>query len=114
MTYLEIVKEFVLFLKENNALKAYKENVYKAHSPQFFSKNKEYELYYYMNPLVCLKGTWLPYDIRNLINHSFTWACTPQGRGYWAHLHSKWMDCVRRKNITYNPNPSLKHETCKK
>jgi len=98
MTYLEIVKEFVLFLKENNTLKAYKENIYKAHPPQD-SPNKEYQLYYGMNPLVYLKGEWSLYDIENLISHSFNWMGTDQGQNYWQSLHDKWYEKMKNVKI---------------
>lgn len=87
MTMMEnnIKKEFIEFLKQNNALKEYKENFIN-YWKTFYPKDI---IPLIIDPLhMLIKDTNRYHDI---INDSFIWGRTPQGHDYWSILNSQWI-----------------------
>lgn len=67
------VKNFLVFLKNNNCLQKYKSNF----------KNKDDFKYFLLteNPV-------------SFIGEPFTWRLTPEGSGYWSKIHLLWMQAL--------------------
>ena len=103
LTYKEINKLFVSFLKENNALKAYRKN-YINYCKSFFPNWKEIN---YLIPFTHkrLEGAIKKNRIGSLIDFSFCWAYTDEGFDFWAELDYQWRKKCKNDEIT------LKQET---
>jgi len=86
LTYKELKQTFVIFLKDNNALKQFKENLLTQRKREF--KN----LTNYLDILTLDRFNTLIEEetLYELINHAFHWASTPQGHDYWSELDEKW------------------------
>lgn len=86
LTYKELSKIFLYFLKENNALEEYKKEIIK--------DRKIMGLYEQINPLVD-KHLFNDYSfkdgIRGLIMYPFVWENTNKGHSFWSTLHVKWL-----------------------
>lgn len=96
LTYREIVKEFLLFLKKENAYKKYIKAIKQQKKGQF--KN----LGNYINVLTIdsLKGCFVySSNIGYLIDSSFHWASTKEGHDFWSELDRKWHDKMRNTEI---------------
>ncbi len=86
LTYREAIREFLFFLKKENAYKKYIKAIKRQKKEEF--KNLEN----YINVLTiyplktCFKNDMICY----LIDRSFTWVYTEEGHGFWAELDRKW------------------------
>lgn len=93
LTYRDKIKIFLNFLKENNALYAYKKEVLKYNK----SKKNPTNLYEQINPFVNKKlfGEYaFGNGFRGLIIVAFPWGCTNEGQDFWSKLHTKWIIMV--------------------
>lgn len=94
----EIIKDFVNFLKINNAYTQYRANIANSFYPTQFVN-------FFYNGFVTkvLKDHKYNYRVFNLalvdnfINFAFTWSCTPQGDYFWRKLSEKWQTQVYQK-----------------
>lgn len=86
ITYREMVAEFLLFLKENNALSGYQNAVRIQKRPYFKTIENN------INPFTIepIRILFKPKQYCELINVAFTWASTPEGHEYWEKLDNKW------------------------
>lgn len=91
ITYREMVAEFLLFLKENNALNGY-QNAVRRQKQSYFKtiENK-------INPFTIepIKVLFNSKQYCELINKAFHWASTPEHHGYWEKLDNKWRRIIK-------------------
>lgn len=85
-TYREMVAEFLLFLKENNALNGYQMAVRR--QKRLYFKTIENNI----NPFTIkpIRVLFNPKQYYELINMAFQWSSTPEGHTYWEKLDYKW------------------------
>lgn len=92
LTYRELKKLFIDFLKKENAHERYLHNIR-------IQRNYEFKtLQNYIDPLTIdtiRKTIQLGYT-SGLVDRGFCWADTPQGHDYWEKLNSKWSDVARK------------------
>lgn len=87
LTYREIVREFLLFLKTEHAYKEYIKAIKQQKKRQF----KNWENYINIFTIDSLKGCFEDdINIRYLIDNSFHWAITKEGHEFWSRLDKKW------------------------
>ena len=97
MTYREIKKTFIQFLKKNNALESYKKNVIEC------NKHKKITLVNRIDPLTIpsIKENILSANVFwSIISASFVWADTKEGHKFWSHLNNKWSKISHEYKIT--------------
>ena len=96
LTYREIIREFLFFLKKENAYKKY----IKAIKQQKKGEFNNFENYINVLTISSLKrcfrnGSNIPY----LIDSSFHWASTKEGHNFWSELDIKWNDKMKDTEI---------------
>lgn len=91
ITLKEVSKEFIIFLKENNAYEKFKQNI----------RQQKHSIYQQINPNPFMHYIMYAYE-RNLnekqtkrnfmsiIDHSLIWAKTKEGVVFWRNLNCKW------------------------
>ena len=96
LTYRQVCRLFIDFLKENNALKRFKTNIltkdlYETTPPQSV----------YINPLKDeeIKNCFSNGFLTELINYAFLWSSTAEGENYWRKLHTMWTHKIRKMKI---------------
>ena len=95
ITYRQMVEEFLLFLKKNNALNGYR------------NADKEYRRSHFktietiINPLTIepVRKLFNPEEYRELFDLSFYWRATPEGHEYWEELDKKWRKMIGDKKF---------------
>lgn len=75
-------KALYKFLKQKRCLREYVTNVIQQHNPTHHEPTKRYVL---SNDLLQLIR-----DYHCSIDHSFTWAATPQGHDFWSKLDEEF------------------------
>lgn len=100
LTYRELKHLFANFLKENKALKQYKENLLTQRKREF--KN----LTNYLDILTLDRFNMLieSEKLHEFINSAFIWMSTPQGHGYWCELDKKWGNIIKQYHSTLKPS----------
>ena len=90
ITYRQMVAEFLLFLKKNNALNGYQRAVRKHKWP--YIKTIENNI----NPFTIepIRVLFNPIRYCELINLAFYWRATPEGHAYWEELDKKWRKMI--------------------
>jgi hypothetical protein len=87
ITFRELTKIFLQYLKENNAYDKYKRAV--RTQQRCYIKG----WYNHINPLT-ISAIATPSILSNrpneLINFSFNWYRTPEGHNYWSDLDARW------------------------
>lgn len=80
---IKTLQEFYTFLREHNALAAYKQTFFHFYK----SGSWETQVSKYSSPLELMnyKGC------SELINSAFLWKRTKQGHAYWSHLEDSWI-----------------------
>lgn len=91
LTYREMVAEFLLFLKENNALNGYQRAVREQKWPYFKTIENN------INPFTIepIRKLFNPKQYCKLIDMSFKWSLTPEGHTYWEELDRKWRRIIK-------------------
>ena len=86
ITYRQMVAEFLLFLKKNNALNGYR-NAVKEYRRSHFKTIENI-----INPFTIepIKVLFKQEEYSELINLAFQWSLTPEGQTYWEKLDEKW------------------------
>ena len=86
ITYRQMVAEFLLFLKKNNALNGYR-NAVKEYKRSHFKTIENI-----INPFTIepIKKLFNPEEYRELIDLAFCWGKTQEGHEYWEKLDKKW------------------------
>lgn len=86
LTYRELIKEFIAFLKKNNALESYKKEMKKQHPERFTC------WYDHINPFLTtpINGIIKHGCIGDIIDVSFTWSQTKKGFEFWRDLNDIW------------------------
>ena len=90
-----MIAEFLLFLKENNALRGYQIAVRKQRLNFFDTIENKINIF----SIKPLKRLFCEEDYRELVNRAFTWAKTEEGIAYWEKLDRKWRRIVRNIQI---------------
>ena len=90
ITYRQMVAEFLLFLKKNNALNGYQRDVRKQKWWHFKTIENN------INPFTIepIKILFKPEKYEKLIDLAFYWRATPEGRAYWEELDKKWRKMI--------------------
>lgn len=85
----KVLKNFVHFLKENNAYEEFMINFHKRNMKYFPTKRdgKKFMKIYTRNYAVA----------KEIINFAFVWHDTPQGHGYWSDLNTIWKRICAKK-----------------
>ena len=86
ITYRQMVAEFLLFLKKNNALNGYQRAVRKQKWWYFKTIENNINLF----TIEPIKVLFKQEDYSELINLAFQWSLTPEGQTYWEKLDEKW------------------------
>ena len=86
-----MVAEFLLFLKENNALRGYQRAVRKQQLSYFQTIGDEINIFS-IKPLSALFALGRYCE---LINMAFTWSKTKEGHEYWEKLDLKWRRIIK-------------------
>lgn len=94
-TYREMVAEFLLFLKENNALNGYR-NAVRRQKRSFFKTIENNINPFTIEPIRVL---FRQEQYCELINMAFQWASTPEEHRYWEKLDNKWRKRIRDLEI---------------
>ena len=92
LTYREIIRKFLFFLKRENAYKEYIKAVKQQRKKEFINWGN------YINVLTIKSIKRCFIDISNiayLIDCSFTWSSTKEGHGFWLELDTKWRDKMK-------------------
>ena len=79
-----ILRQFIRFLKENNSLEYFCDNVKEQNGKQQDKKT----LLLSMREKRTTQN--ITYYLINIIDRSFYWARTPQGHEYWKRLNERW------------------------
>ena len=81
-----MVAEFLSFLKENNALRGYKNALRKQNLAYFKTIENN------INPFTIepIRVLFNPRQYCELINMAFQWSSTPEDHEYWEKLDHKW------------------------
>lgn len=85
ITFRELTKIFLQYLKENNAYDKYKRAVRTQQNIKGW--------YNHINPLTIsaiANPSILSNEPNELINFSFNWTRTPEGHTYWSDLDVRW------------------------
>ena len=92
LTYRELKKLFIDFLKKEKAHEQYLRNI------RIQRKNEFNTLQNYIDPLTIetIRKTIQIGYTSGLVDKGFCWADTPQGHGFWKELSSKWGDVARK------------------
>lgn len=96
LTYREIIREFLFFLKKENVYKEYIKAIKQQRKKQF--KNWEN----YINILTI--NSFREYFKKNnnmayLIDISFHWAFTEEGHDFWSELDRKWRSKMKNTEL---------------
>ena len=121
-TLAQCKREFINFLKENNAYEVYKYNV-RQNKQLTKSTSRPYSLFSIINinpfsPLIkkayslyngltfdeddamkCRRD-YIRIQICELINYAFTWEETKEGHAFWSNLDNKWKHYLKQKFIS--------------
>lgn len=90
LTYREIIKEFLFFLKKENAYKEYIKAIKQYRKKEF----RNWENYINILTIKPLKNCVIN-NIAYLIDCSFTWSSTEEGHDFWSALDKKWRDKMK-------------------
>lgn len=96
LTYREIVREFLLFLKTEYAYKGYIKAIKQCKKHEFINWGNYINILTINSLKVCFKSNFY---IAHLINNSFHWASTKEGYDFWSVLDKKWHDKMRNIEI---------------
>jgi hypothetical protein len=96
LTYREIVREFLFFLKKENAYKKYIKAIKQQRKSQFKNWGNYINIFTINSLRECLKNNS---NIGYLIDNSFHWASTKEGHDFWSALDNKWHDKMRNIEI---------------
>jgi hypothetical protein len=95
ITHRQMIAEFLLFLKENNALRGYQIAVREQKSKYFNTIENKINIF----SIEPLKILLCKEHYSELVNRAFTWAKTKEGHAYWEKLNNKWKRIVYNKKI---------------
>ena len=95
LTYREMVAEFLSFLKENNALRGYR-NAVRRQKRSYFKTIENNINPFTIEPIRILLN---PIQYCELINMAFQWSSTPENHKYWEKLDYKWRKRIRNIEI---------------
>jgi len=87
LTYREIVREFLLFLKTEHAYKIYIAIVKNRRKDEIKNWGNAINILTIPRLEECFKNDS---NIGYLIDRAFYWASTEEGHDFWAGLHQKW------------------------
>lgn len=90
ITHRQMVAEFLLFLKKNNALNGYR-NALKKYKQRHFKTIENIINPFTIRPMKELFNTK---QYRELIDLAFYWHATPEGHAYWEELDHKWREMI--------------------
>ena len=90
-----MIAEFLLFLKENNALRGYQIAVREQKSKYFNTIENKINIF----SIEPLKILLCKEHYSELVNRAFTWARTEEGHAYWEKLDHKWRRIVRNTDL---------------
>ena len=87
LTYREIIRDFLSFLKKENAYERYIKEIKRQNKREF----KNWGNYINVLTINSLKSCFKSgSDIGYLIHHAFLWSATKEGFDFWAALDIKW------------------------
>ncbi len=92
LTYREIIREFLLFLKKENAYKEYIKAIKRQKKGEFKNLGNYINVFTINSLKICFKSDS---NIGNLIDNSFHWDATKEGHYFWSELDRKWCDKMR-------------------
>ena len=97
----EMITYFKQFLKENNSLKEFNQNlINKINKIKEPYKKRPLTLYITQIEFLLRIDSILLYQPQDLLCSAFVWKHTPQGHFFWSHLDSQWRKiCLNKFNI---------------
>jgi hypothetical protein len=95
ITHRQMIAEFLLFLKENNALRGYQIAVREQKSKYFNTIENKINIF----SIEPLKILFCKEHYSELVNRAFTWARTKEDHEYWEKLDHKWRRIVRNTDL---------------
>ena len=96
LTYREIVREFLLFLKTEHVYKRYITLVKTQRKSQIKNWENSINILTISSIKQCFKNSG---HLCNLIDYAFHWASTTEGHEFWLALNDKWRDKVKDVEI---------------
>jgi len=88
LTYREIVREFLLFLKTEHVYKQYIEATKKQRKSEIKNWGNEINILTIPNLKECFRNNR---NLACLIDKAFLWNSTKEGHDFWMTLDRKWM-----------------------
>lgn len=97
LTYRDIIREFLFFLKKENAYKEYIKAIKQQRKNQFLNWENHVNIFT-INPLKeCFKNN--NNQLCYLIDRSFLWTSTKEGHDFWSALDEKWSNKMQNTEI---------------
>lgn len=96
LTYREIVREFLLFLKTEHVYKRYITLVKTQRKSQIKNWGNSINILTISHIKQCFKNSD---NLCNLIDYAFLWAATTEGHEFWLALNDKWRDKMKDVEI---------------
>lgn len=96
LTYREIVREFLSFLKKENVYRDYIEAIKQQKRREFIHWENYVNVFTIYSLKRCFKSDS---GMGNLIDDSFHWASTKEGHNFWSALNKKWYDKMKDTEI---------------
>jgi len=96
LTYREIIREFLLFLKKENAYKEYIKAIKQQKKVQFKNWGNEINVLTIHHLEKCFRNG---YGLGSLIDNAFHWDSTEEGFDFWSELDKKWRDKMKDTEI---------------
>jgi hypothetical protein len=95
ITRRELIKKFLLFLKENDALDKFKKNIKAQKKYEFKTLENNINIF----SILTFKPIFESGYYREFINFGVSWSETPEGTSYWANLDIKWRKMLDRNSV---------------
>ena len=92
VNFQENFKNFIAFLKRNDAYIKFLRNYAESHEISNITDLKRLILKKYEKEYEYFNETWF-------ISCAFTWRFTKEGNAYWSKLNEKWIQTLEEKNL---------------
>ncbi len=96
LTYRELVREFLFFLKKENAYKEYIKAIKQQRKNEFENWGNHINVLTIKSIKSCFRNiSYIGY----LIDNSFQWISTEEGHNFWSALDEKWHNKMRNVEV---------------
>lgn len=85
----DIIRAFVIFLKEKDVYEKYKDNLFSQRLPKIYTFHNVFEIKNYF---------FKHNEPNNFIESAFTWAYTKEGVTFWSKINDEWLKLLNILN----------------